>query len=1804
MNEYINKDIYNQIPASERHFIKLSQEAAYAAVKMLEEAHIAHSATISEYRSVITVYKADSENAEQIAEKAAKAYPTKRSVIGNIEYKYIRDKKYIDTDAETAMKIAAILSGNASNRFSGIIKGEKATITVSGEKNAAAVRAMVDNIKNLDLLEALRAQGFERVADTNGFVNIRNIQTGDVCGFSSMAAVREMFYSPENDFFHPMTHRIAYREHPQTGEYYYYILKYNPADRNTAYVLRDEENKPYLFQSVDEAISFVQNGGIKITNIDEEIANWRELEREREDNAIFESNKKLIEQFPERNGDYIDLVRYNKDSDTFSWIYFNPDGDNGNGEFIDKTITKDDIFAAYSERISAETEEQGRSNFIAYLNQNCRENVIDIHSGYFADYADDYINYASRNFSYYFGISENSTAVSIVDDFVNILELNTEEVVKDKEAHAEPQEITPNSTQVELEKAAAVKDEFLNTIEIEKYSKPENGKVKLIGTKTYGEVFSELKAHLNKMGLIPDEYFELSFNVNEDEPIPDNWIRFNCNTNFGSSEGIYLDIDIVTEDNTVRFITGKTLGENVEDFLKMSRIGAECSMLLNGNGAVIRHSREKSQEINSKIEMSVPNGDSAKAEEIITEVETSFPNGDSAQADELNTGADTATMLISKVPELNTDTAVKIINAFEKATLDEWQDNNAKINRIKKAIYDIVGSEDLTERAFALISKSAYDFDTDKLNFSFGENGVNEWFTESKLLGDIVAENPKMSFALANAVIEYLDKKQHTEREIEGLNAGWYKKTDFKIEAVIDGKTYTYSGRFDIGDGLNTGGGSLIDHIKQINENILTSDRYAYNEQEYKNKAKSTLDVFVPFLIKNSVLTAEEKRILADIKFKNPIEYSAVRDFKENTDKMFKSINGFSADEIENLAAEYVRNIFEENGIEAYVVAGAVTGSRSRGLEGENSDIDIVFEIQSDLKEDALFNVLNENPYDFDGIKVDINPIRADETGTLETYLPEAEKYLEEKAQKRAANLQNPVYRQAVDFINRYAIDEFGEKADFSNTNRVGLAYTHNEESNIIVDVYADLDNFRIVKELDGKIASEQKFNSLEEMNKNLAVLDYGELVALDDEREEVIEAAENEQITAELSDNKAYIFSEIKFETGEEYIVPGVITEDNLHQTSAYKDIMERYADKDNIESLDDMIRVNISNYRYGSGDEIVPNTEETAYIIKNYNDVVNNSVQTGQTEFFMQFWRNIEDVLNELDDKTAEQHRTNPMRGDKFAEKTCIFPADYNSDYPDYYSAVTELKIGGEWLGTEEAVKKMNAQGNTDPAQIEALRVRTVSFDGVMRNEELNPEEFYIILDRTMNNQNMLKEAAELYDSKHGNIIPVYKKLIKEADAAGERDIYYENRKENVSCGRSLDYSVSRNSDTFSFDSDKAITDLLDTYSVERIALVIADRVSKSGEWDKRFSPQNVEWAKNVTAEYPPEMLEKYFNVTLNSHSVLINEVADKLRTQYDKYLEIQNKKEIAEKENFIDNIKNLNQLKKFLKPGMEFVITDHIRKECVGERRQLSTVNTVGFYSHSIDKNGNQIGEDLFTEWGKAGDWKFNDDVCTSYLSDKSLLISFKIYDKENIIDIAAEKQTEEFNNDEKKSDNSKEIDFAIYQMKKGDEYHFKRFMDFDSLDEQPNIADYDLIYNGKLSNVENEDNALDKIFSDFNINRPADFTGHSLSVRDVIVIGSNKAHYVDGIGFKDVPDFFKERSLQTEKENNSEPQEISADEVGKSIEELPQESHSPMGNNLPKVNDTVENEDGFFTVADIKGGYATLIEADTLFGNVLN
>lgn len=113
---------------------------------------------------------------------------------------------------------------------------------------------------------------------------------------------------------------------------------------------------------------------------------------------------------------------------------------------------------------------------------------------------------------------------------------------------------------------------------------------------------------------------------------------------------------------------------------------------------------------------------------------------------------------------------------------------------------------------------------------------------------------------------------------------------------------------------------------------------------------------------------------------------------------------------------------------------------------------------------------------------------------------------------------------------------------------------------------------------------------------------------------------------------------------------------------------------------------------------------------------------------------------------------------------------------------------------------------------------------------------------------------------------------------------------------------------------------------------------------------------------------------------------------------------------------------------------------------------------------------------------------------------------------------------------------EKQFGIYQIIARDPEHDYRFMNLDFVKRhgmEVNRADYELVYTEPLT----EKDTLEAIYERFNIQRPTNFTGHSISVSDVVVLNdgkSIKACYVDSIGFAELPDFFKERKMDLKKE----------------------------------------------------------------------
>ena len=114
-------------------------------------------------------------------------------------------------------------------------------------------------------------------------------------------------------------------------------------------------------------------------------------------------------------------------------------------------------------------------------------------------------------------------------------------------------------------------------------------RLKYAGQRTAEDVFHELEMRLDSVGYLPDEYLLLDSRWQNGREMPKG-ADFFCKTDYGGSEGIYLDVYLEWQegDKPKRecFITGKTLGESGTDLDRMFLISAAITKAFRGDSSV------------------------------------------------------------------------------------------------------------------------------------------------------------------------------------------------------------------------------------------------------------------------------------------------------------------------------------------------------------------------------------------------------------------------------------------------------------------------------------------------------------------------------------------------------------------------------------------------------------------------------------------------------------------------------------------------------------------------------------------------------------------------------------------------------------------------------------------------------------------------------------------------------------------------------------------------------------------------------------------------------------------------------------------------------------------------------------------------------------------------------------------------------------------------------------------------------------------------------------------------------------------
>ena len=114
-------------------------------------------------------------------------------------------------------------------------------------------------------------------------------------------------------------------------------------------------------------------------------------------------------------------------------------------------------------------------------------------------------------------------------------------------------------------------------------------KLKYAGQRKAEDVFHELEARLDSVGYLPDEYLLLDRRWQNGREMPRD-AGFFCRTDYGGSEGIYLDMFLEwyedSQHKTEHFMTGKTLGEGGADMDRMSLISSAITKAIRGDNSV------------------------------------------------------------------------------------------------------------------------------------------------------------------------------------------------------------------------------------------------------------------------------------------------------------------------------------------------------------------------------------------------------------------------------------------------------------------------------------------------------------------------------------------------------------------------------------------------------------------------------------------------------------------------------------------------------------------------------------------------------------------------------------------------------------------------------------------------------------------------------------------------------------------------------------------------------------------------------------------------------------------------------------------------------------------------------------------------------------------------------------------------------------------------------------------------------------------------------------------------------------------
>lgn len=338
-------------------------------------------------------------------------------------------------------------------------------------------------------------------------------------------------------------------------------------------------------------------------------------------------------------------------------------------------------------------------------------------------------------------------------------------------------------------------------------------------------------------------------------------------------------------------------------------------------------------------------------------------------------------------PDIFTAENTSLVNPAYNEMLDEQQqiDNKGSITytcyqEADKQGYEVTFFKDEDVSRF-------YVTDTDEYGIAKGVGIISEDFMFNEGMALMLLQQMNMGFDNPdNCIVFKLHDKEMTERLIE-QSRETSLPAELKMSVIDDGNAEVES--------------TLLFCDERTAE--IYSDNVKNELLKYAEISGVDRDIQIDIHSTSYKVMTEQKEKqendeVKEIYEKQSPEEEVIEKFRAKTDDMFHEIDDNSPREIEEMVMSHVKDILTTYNMNVEAVDVVVAGSRCRGIEHDGSDLDVVVEIHGDEREDVLSDTLNAEHLYIGGVKVDINPIMPQDTGTLSEYLPKVDKYLEEKA--------------------------------------------------------------------------------------------------------------------------------------------------------------------------------------------------------------------------------------------------------------------------------------------------------------------------------------------------------------------------------------------------------------------------------------------------------------------------------------------------------------------------------------------------------------------------------------------------------------------------------------------------------------------------------------------------------------------------------------------------------------------------------------------------------------------------------------